>query len=101
MRRAFQSLIPNSIEYFRRLKDENNLLYLSDELISLLKTFNDNEKIARVSLIKLEHVYYKKDKLMEKIKASLKPEQLKEVYILEGSSQDEVEKLTACIFKHG
>lgn len=54
-----------------------------------MKKHNEQEKIARIGLIKLEHIYYKNDSLYEKTKEQLKdkPEKLNDLYFLDGSSE--------------
>lgn len=47
----------------RRLRDENELLFLIDKVIDYLKKFGDHEKLARVAIVKAEHVYYKNDSI--------------------------------------
>lgn len=41
-------------------------------MLAFFKDIEDEEKTARISLLKLEHIYYKKDSLYEKSKALLK-----------------------------
>ena len=57
-----------SIAYLYRLRDECLLLKQCDNVIEFLKKHNEQEKIARIGLIKLEHIYYKNDSLYEKTK---------------------------------
>lgn len=68
-----------SIEYLYRLKDECLLLKLVDKISMYFQVLGDEEKIARISLIKLEHIYYKNDLLYENTKKILhnKKDQLK------------------------
>ena len=58
-----------------------------------MKKHNENEKIARIGLIKLEHIYYKNDSVYVKTKELLKdkPEKLNDLYFLEGSSHEIVQ----------
>lgn len=58
---AFQTLHSTSMDYLLRLRDECLLIHQCDELTAYLGQFNDPSKIAKVGLIKLEHVYYKND----------------------------------------
>jgi len=60
------------MEYMLRLRDECLLLKQCDNVMSYIKPFEDNEKLARIGMIKLEHVYYKNDSLYEKTKVALK-----------------------------
>jgi hypothetical protein len=56
-----------------------------------LQEFNDNEKSARVSLLKIDHIYYKNDLLYSKIAARLsekkKSNPAEEVYMINGSTE--------------
>jgi hypothetical protein len=54
--------------YLYRLRDECLLLKQCDNVIEFLQKHNEKEKIARIGLIKLEHIYYKNDSLYEKTK---------------------------------
>jgi len=58
-------------------------------MLAFFKEINDEEKTSRISLLKLEHIYYKNDSLYEKSKTLLKkqPEKLKELYFLNESSE--------------
>ena len=69
---AFQSLDQSHIEYLFRLKDECMLLKLVDKMMKFFETIDDQEKVARISLIKLEHIYYKNDRIYEQTKELLK-----------------------------
>ena len=51
------------MEYLLRLRDECTLLKQCDNLIDYLTKMGDEEKIAKIGLIKLEHIYYKNDSL--------------------------------------
>jgi len=62
----------DSMEYLYRLRDECLLLKQCDNMLVFFKDIEDEEKTARISLLKLEHIYYKKDSLYEKSKALLK-----------------------------
>lgn len=54
------------MEYLYRLKDECILIKQCDRIINFLRQQKDFEKMGRVGLIKLEHIYYKHDELYEK-----------------------------------
>jgi len=41
-------------------------------MLAFFKEINDEEKTSRISLLKLEHIYYKNDSLYEKSKTLLK-----------------------------
>lgn len=78
------------------------LLKLIDQMIGLVERIGDEIQIARISLMKLEHIYYKKDSLYENTKRLLhnKPAKLKEVYFMEKPSREEVQDLVVKICKH-
>lgn len=40
--------------------------------MAYLEKQNESEKVAKVAIVKLEHIYYKNDSLYEKTKAALK-----------------------------
>jgi len=65
----------------RRLRDENDLLFLVDKVIEYLKEYKDDEKLAWVAIIKAEHVYYKSDTIYATIKKRL-PADNKTVYFV-------------------
>lgn len=92
---AFQSLQQSNIEYLFRLKDECLLLKLIDKMMTFFDKRGDQDKVARISILKLEHIYYKNDSLYENTKEILKksPEKLKEIYFLEKSSREVVQDL--------
>ena len=60
------------MEYLLRLRDECLLIELCDELMAYLGQFSDPVKVARIGLIKLDHVYYKHDQIYAKTKEALK-----------------------------
>lgn len=72
LHKAFQSIAPGSMAYLYRLRDECVLLKQLDSIIDFLYCLNENEKAARLSLIKLEHIYYKNDSIYERTKEALK-----------------------------
>ena len=49
------------MDYLYRLRDECLLLKQCDLVMQYLGKYNEFEKIARIGLIKLEHLYYKND----------------------------------------
>lgn len=65
--KAYQSITHTKIEYLQRIRDENRLLFVCDKIISYLQDFNDFAKMARVSIIKLDHLHYKNDQLYTKM----------------------------------
>jgi translation initiation factor 3 subunit C len=71
------------------------LIKMCDSVIDYLKKHDDQQKIAHIGLIKLEHIYYKHDSIYEKTKEALKgkTDKLKELYFIEGSSADVVNDL--------
>lgn len=95
LHKAFQSTPASSMQYLHRLRDECVLLKQLDEAIEFLSKLGEAEKVARVSLMKLEHIYYKNDSIYEKTKEALKgqPEKLAEIYIPEGNSADTIESI--------
>jgi len=97
--KAFQNLTQTQMEYLYRLKDECLLVKQCDNLIAYLKKQKDMEKVARVGLIKLEHIYYKKDSLYEKTKAALKGDavRLAEIYFLDKPSAEVVSELVSYV----
>ena len=76
------------MQYLYRLRDECVLLYQFDEAIAFLTKLKESEKVARVSLMKLDHIYYKTDNVYARTKEALKgqPDKLKEVYLIDGPS---------------
>lgn len=100
--KAFQSLEQGQLEYLYRLKDECRLLKLVDKMIDYFNELNDQTKVARISLIKLEHIYYKNDLLYENTRKLLhnKPEKLQEIYFLNQPSREVVSQLVALISEH-
>lgn len=90
--KAFQALSQTSMEYLHRLRDECILIKQCDALMTYLTKQNEQEKVAKVAIIKLEHIYYKHDSLYEKTREALKnkPEALSQIYFLAGSSQENV-----------
>lgn len=102
MHKAFQSLESTSLQYLYRLRDECSLIKLCDTLIAYLTIQNDQEKIASISLIKLDHIYYKHDDIYNKTKDKLKNDKTKlaELYFPEGSTQTIVQELVDIISVH-
>ena len=92
---AFQSLQQSNIEYLFRLKDECQLLKLIDKMMTFFDKRGDQDKVARISILKLEHIYYKNDSLYENTKEILKksPEKLKEIYFMDKPSREVVQDL--------
>lgn len=73
-----------------------------DLMIDYFNSQKDEEKVARISLIKLEHIYYKNDLLYENTKKLLhnKPQKLKEIYFLNKPSKEAVAEMVALISKY-
>jgi len=65
--KAYQSINHHKLEYLQRVKDENVLLFMCDEVQNYLQEFDDREKSARMALIKLDHIHYKHDNLFAKM----------------------------------
>ena len=55
----------------------------------------DQDKVARISMLKLEHIYYKNDSLYENTKQILKksPEKMKEIYFMDKPTREVVQDL--------
>lgn len=66
--KAFQGVGHTKFEYLQRIRDENRFLYLCDSITKFVQsTFpSEKSKIARIALLKLEHLYYKNDSLYTK-----------------------------------
>ena len=60
------------MDYFYRLRDECLLLKQCDQVMQYLGKYNESEKIARIGLIKLEHLYYKNDFIYKQTLEQLK-----------------------------
>jgi len=67
-----------------------------------MKTHNEHEKIAKIGLIKLEHIYYKKDSLYELTRKKLEktPEKLEDLYLPDEPTEDMINKLVALVIKN-
>lgn len=54
-------------------------------MMNFFEKSDDKDKVARISLTKLEHIYYKNDLLYEKTKTLLKtnPEKKNEIYFMD------------------
>mmetsp|Transcript_30561 Transcript_30561/g.46857 ORF Transcript_30561/g.46857 Transcript_30561/m.46857 type:complete len:903 (+) Transcript_30561:26-2734(+) len=78
--KAFQTVQAHTLDYMHRLRDECLLLKQCDSLTAFLGKFEDKEKLARIAMIKLEHIYYKSDALYEKTK-TLKAEEQAKLYV--------------------
>lgn len=83
------------MEYLHRLRDECKLLRQLDDAIAFLTRLNEKEKVARISLMKLEHIYYKNDSIYERTKQALKgqPDKLAQIYFPERPSAEIVEEI--------
>lgn len=87
--KAFQSLSQTDMGYLHRLRDECILIRQCDSVMTYLcKQQGEQDKVAKVGLIKLEHIYYKHDSLYTKTREALKnqPAALEKIYFLAGSS---------------
>lgn len=84
------------------MRDECQLIKLCDEVISYLERFDDQQKIAVVGLIKLDHIYYKHDSIYERTKEALKGKQdkLKELYFNDKPSVQIVHDLVDKVLVH-
>ncbi len=85
----------------RRLRDENALLFLIDQVTNYLNEYKEDEKMARVAMIKIEYLYCKNDSVYAQIKSKITAEdQLKNVYF-PVVAEDDIAKLVEIIIKHG
>ena len=104
--RAQQKLLPSSVEYLQRINDENKLLFLIDETMGLLDQFDLVVTRARISLIKLNYLYYKNDNMYTKIEQRIKQkagnnaDQLKSIYFLR-DSDSEIKKIVELVQQNG
>jgi hypothetical protein len=91
------------MDYLFRLKDECMFIKQCDAFIDYLTKQNDNEKAARVGLIKLDHIYYKNDTLYEKTKIALegKPEKLAELYFNSEPSEKVIDDIVKGVISTG
>jgi len=87
------------MEYLLRLRDECKLIEQCDALMAYLGQFSDPVKVARVGLIKLDHIYYKHDQIYTKTKEALKgkPDRLKEIYFLKDPSEKVIDDIVQTI----
>ena len=71
-------------------------------MIAHLNKQGDMEKVARVGLIKLEHIYFKQDSLYSRVKEQLKnhPSKLAEIYFLDKPSDKLIEELVSLVVKN-
>lgn len=71
-------------------------------MINYFEEQGDEEKVSRISLIKLQHIYYKNDLLYENTRKLLhnKPDKMKEIYFLDKASKDMVAELVQKISTH-
>ncbi len=78
------------------------LIKLCDRLIAYLNKHTDTEQVARISLIKLERVYYKHDDIYAKTKEQLKahPNKLEELYFPEGPTDNMIKDLVQLVTEH-
>lgn len=102
LHKAFQNINAGSIEYLLRLRDECLLIKQCDAINKFLEKHQEWEKIARISLVKLEHIYYKNDNLYEKTKAALKnkPKELEQLYFMDQPSEKVVDDLVSLATEH-
>jgi len=84
------------------LRDECVLLKQCDNIMKFFAKHNENEKVAQVGLVKLDHIYYKNDSLYEMTKKTLKdkPKELGELYFLTEPSQKVVNELVENVVKN-
>ena len=67
-----------------------------------MASLDEQEKLARVSLLKLEHLYYKNDSIYERTKQALKgqPDKLAEIYFPDRPSVVIIEEMVQKILAH-
>lgn len=79
----------SEIGYLQRVQDENKLLFLTDAVTKFLAEFAQHEYNARLSVIKLQYLYYKSDNVQERIRDRLqqrgRQEEISRVYFVEKS----------------
>lgn len=97
----------SSIDYLLRISDENKLLYLIDETMVFLNQFDLDVFRARISLIKLNYLYYKNDSTYLKIRSRLQQQggenqaaRLAAIYFLDNSAV-EIENIVQLVQQHG
>jgi len=99
--KAFQGATSTSLEYLQRLRDENLLLNLCDKIEDFISKFASDDKVSRLSLVKLDHLYYKHDTIYERMKAKASREDKENIYILSQPSQEVIADLAGKVSKHG
>jgi len=77
------------------------LLKLIDKMIKYFEQLGHHDKVARISLIKLEHIYYKNDLLYENTRKLLesKKAKLEDIYFMDRPSREVVQDLVQKISK--
>lgn len=106
--KSYQKLANKSsgIDYLNRISDENKLLFLIDETMDFLSQFDLSVFKARISLIKLQYIYYKNDSIYLKMKKRIEakgvanPQLLKGIYFVENSAA-EIVKIVEAVQLHG
>lgn len=102
LHKALQITQPSTLEYLHRLRDECKFLKTCDKISAFLTAKKDKKTVsdqARVALMKLDHIYYKHDKIYEVVNTSgCKKEEL---YTLDKPSQQVVEELVKVVIDHG
>lgn len=104
--KSYQKLASKSsgIDYLNRINDENKLLFLIDETMDFLSQFDLSVFKARISLIKLQYIYYKNDSIYLKMKKRIEAKggaaQLKGIYFVENSAA-EIVKIVEAVQQHG
>lgn len=103
--KSYQKLAAHSskIDYLQRVNDENKLLFLIDDTMEFLSQFDLDVFRARISLIKLNYLYYKNDSTYLKIKKRIEAcgaedaaKRLQGIYFLENSGQ-EIERIVQLV----
>lgn len=99
--RAYQSLSSNSLEYLQRISDENLVLTLGNSVYQYLGDWDQPEYQSRVAIVMLNYVYYKNAVVTEQIRARTPKAAHKDIFCLQNSNAETVEKLVKLIRKYG
>jgi translation initiation factor 3 subunit C len=99
LHKAFQNLDQAKIEYLHRIRDECLLLKQCDVIMQYFIENNEEQKAAKIAIIKLEHIYYKNDSVYNKTKEALKnqPKKLEALYFLSKPSSEEISNLVKLV----
>jgi len=90
----------SSIDYLKRITDENKLLFLCDALLKFFSELDQNEYQARVAMVKLTYIYYKNDSIYERIKSRLGTRSNENIYFI-SNSREVIADLVSLVHKWG